>query len=123
MMHIVPRDERLLIDARVNPDDIEVMTEGMDADVRLTAFSQRHVTPLHGRLISLSADRLVDEATAEPYYLARVEVLDDAATVLEGAQLQPGMQANVYFQTGETTLFEYLIQPVRRSFHDALREK
>jgi len=122
LLDIVPSDERLIVDARINTDDIEHVTQGMDARVRITAFSQRHFQPLAGRMISVSADSLTDERTGEAYYLGRIEILDDPAEMLDGAELQPGMRAQAYIQTGTTTLFGYLAKPIVETMDRALRE-
>jgi epimerase transport system membrane fusion protein len=47
---------------------------GQQASVRLTAFNLRSTPIIIGTLINLSADRLVDEHSGMPYYLARIEV-------------------------------------------------
>jgi HlyD family secretion protein len=80
-----------VVEARVNPSDIDIVRAGLDARVTLTAFSQRSVVPLDGRVISVSADRLTDERSGEPYFLARVELLGDISKALQGASLYPGM--------------------------------
>jgi HlyD family type I secretion membrane fusion protein len=122
LMDIVPDNERLLIDAQIDPHDIDVVRTGQTAEVRFTAFHQRELRPIKGRLISLSADRLVEEKTGRAYYLGRIELLEDPAVVLEGAEIVPGMQADAIILTGQSTLFGYLKRPIERTFERALRE-
>ena len=76
-----------------------------------------------GTVVSVSADRLTDERTGAPYYLARIELPDEALTSLEDLELYPGMQAEVMIVTGERTALEYILRPVTRSFDRALREE
>ena len=88
----------------------------------MTAFQKRHVRPLQGRVLSISADRLIDDRTGEAYYLARIELIESPGDVLDGAQLQPGMAAEVMIITGARTALEYLLEPITRSLDAAFRE-
>ena len=122
LMDIVPVDEELLVKARLEPKDIDVVRAGQNAFVRLTAFSQRNRQPLEGEVISVSADSLLDEATGLSYYLARVSLPDLADTDYADGELYPGMQAEVMIQVGARSPIDYLIQPIRESMNRALRE-
>ncbi len=121
IMDIVPRDDRLVVNARVNPQDIDVVQSGMTAQVRFTAFNQRHRAPVEGTVTSVSADSLTDEATGEVYYLARIELTDDPAE--GGDVLRPGMPSEVMIVTGSRTALAYIMEPVGRSFNRAFREE
>lgn len=116
MMDIVPSDERLIVEARIDPQDIDVVHDGLEAQVRLTAFNQRNTLPVNGRVVSVSADHLVDEANGQTYYLARIQLPETTA------ELQPGMPAEVMIVTGERTLLGYLLEPLFKSFGRAFRE-
>lgn len=123
VMDIVPDQEGLIVDARVNPTDIDSVTPGMQAQVILTAFSRRTVAPLEGIVASVSADRLTDPRTAEPYYLARVRLPDSVLADRDDLALSAGMQAEVMIITGEQTALQYLFRPVEQSFNRAMREQ
>ena len=122
IMDIVPRNDRMFVDAWVDPKDIDVVHPGLPAKVHLTAFQKRHVRPLQGQVLWVSADRLIEERTDEAYYLARIELLESPGDVLEGALLYPGMSADIMIVTGKRTAFEYLLEPITRSFRAAFRE-
>ncbi|WP_415886112.1 HlyD family type I secretion periplasmic adaptor subunit [Neptuniibacter sp. QD37_6] len=118
LLEIVPDHEGLIIEAKVNPNDIDVVHQGMLAQMRLTAFNQR-TTPLHqGTVETISADHLTDELTGENYYLARIK-LDQAQS---SQLLRPGMKAEVMIITGERTFMNYLLEPITNSFNKAFRE-
>ncbi|NNM01715.1 MAG: HlyD family type I secretion periplasmic adaptor subunit [Gammaproteobacteria bacterium] len=123
LMDIVPLAERLVVDARVNPMDIDSIHPGMTARVVLTAFNRRTVAPVDGVVLSVSADSLTDSRTGAPYYLARVELPEDALAEQAELELSPGMHAEVMIITGEQTALQYLYQPVARSFSRAMREQ
>ena len=121
LMEIVPAGDRLVVEARVEPMDIDSVYRGLPAQVRLTAFSQITTPALSGEVARVSADRLVDERTGAPYYEARI-ALDAGQPGLADLKLQPGMPAEVMIVTGERTALEYLLEPIVASFGRALRE-
>lgn len=123
LMDIVPIDDRLVVDARVNPEDIDVVYTGLPAVLHVTPFNNRYTHPFQGRVISVSADRLIEGRSGEAYYLARIELTDDPNEVLPGAALYPGMPAEVMILTGRRAAVEYLFEPIWRSFSVAFREK
>lgn len=73
-MDIVPGHERLLVDTQTHLSDIDVVAGGGVTEVRLTALLHRHVLPLEGRLLSVSADRMVDDKSQRVYFLGRIEL-------------------------------------------------
>ncbi|MGB0722394.1 MAG: HlyD family type I secretion periplasmic adaptor subunit [Gammaproteobacteria bacterium] len=123
LMDIVPAGERLIIEARVDPLDIDVVEPALAAHVRFTAFSQRGTRPVEGRVITVSADSLLDERTGESYYSARIELTGDLEEALGGEVLYPGMQAEVMIVTGTRTPLDYFIKPISDSFNRAFREQ
>ena len=92
-MYIVPSNEALIVEARVAPNDIDVVREGLDAQVRLTPFSARTVVPIPARVVSVSADRMSDQQSSEGYYLARVRLSRPVSDVAPDLKLYPGMPA------------------------------
>ena len=122
LLDIVPSDDRLVVEARVDPQDIDVVRAGLTAEVRFIAFNQRHRSPAHGTVTSVSADRLTDEFTGDAYYLARVELAEAEIKPVDAMELQPGMQGEVMIVTGARTAFEYLMEPLSRSLDRTFRE-
>jgi HlyD family type I secretion membrane fusion protein len=123
LMDIVPSNDRLVVEARVDPSDIDAVQAGLDAEVRLTAFNARKTKPVAGKVVSVSADRLNDERSGAAYYLARIELTGDLREALDGAPLKPGMPAEVMIRTGSRTALGYLFKPISASLNRAFREK
>ena len=73
-------------------------------------------------MIAVSADRLVDEDTREPYYLTRVRIPEAELAKIGELKLVPGMPAEVFIDTGERTALSYLLKPfsdgLARAFKD-----
>ena len=123
ILQVVPVGDRLVIEARVNPIDIDDVAVGQQATVRLTAFKLRSTPIVIGTLVNVSADRLVDEHSGTPYYLARIEVSKEELQTLGNLALQPGMPVEALIKTGARTALGYMLSPLTDSMARAFREK
>lgn len=122
IMSLVPDDDPLIVEARVDPNDIDIVKTGLPARVRLTAFSQRSVDVVTGEVFTVSADRLTDPNTKMSYYLAKIRLDEESIPADVKGRIIPGMGVEVMIRTGERTLFEYLTKPLRDSFARSLTE-
>ena len=119
LMEIVPKEKRLIIEARIRPEDINYVRSGSAADVRLTAYKQRTTPLVEGKVTYVSGDRLVEAQTGVPYYTVHVDVPPQGLGEL---RLQAGMPAEVFVRTDERTTFDYLLAPVTSYLRRAMRE-
>ncbi len=122
ILEIVPQQEELVIEAQVTPLDIDRVNIGLVAEVRFSAFKQAITPVIEGKLINLSADRLIEEKTGTPYYLAQIELTPDSYQKMQHLELLPGMPVEVLIKTGERTVFEYLTKPISNAFARAFIE-
>lgn len=122
ILDLVPDEDRLIVEARVDPTDIDVVRAGLKANVALSAYKSRTTPRLDGTVRQVSADALRDERTGRSYFVARIEVDGEQIAKLEGIRLAPGMPAEAFIETGERTVLDYLIQPLTDSFRRAFRE-
>lgn len=122
LMNIVPNQDELIVEARVNPLDIDVVHQGLPAKVTLSAFKQRHVNQLEGIVTYVSADIFNDERTAESFYIAYVRINDDQLNLTKGLKLYQGMPAQVMIITDKRTPLEYFTIPLKDSLNRAFRE-
>ena len=123
ILDIVPESEQLVIDAQLDPVNIDEVHPGLTAQLRLTAFKQRITPVLPGRVTQVSADALSDERTGRRYYTARIEIDPEELQRFGAAKLYPGMPVDVMIETGRRTALEYLLTPVSESFARAFREE
>ena len=121
-LDIVPKGVTLVVEAEVDPNDIDIVRVGLTAQVRLTAFKQRNTPLLEGRVTRVSADSFTHEHSGATYFLARITIDAAEREKLDGGELYPGMPAEVMIVTGEQTAFEYILTPVTDSFRRAFRE-
>jgi HlyD family secretion protein len=122
MMDIVPAHEKLVIHAQLPTVEIEHIQEGQTAEIRFPAFHSRRIPVILGTLESVSHDRLVDEATKQPYFLGIVS-LDKVGVPEEyRGKIIAGMPAEIVIPTGERTAFSYMISPLMDSMRRGFRE-
>jgi multidrug efflux pump subunit AcrA (membrane-fusion protein) len=122
LLYVVPGKERLIVEARVDPIDVDVVHIGLRADVRLTPYNMRDMPPVPGTVQSLSADSFTDEHSGLTYYLARIDLDQGFLETLDDVEPTPGMPVEVMIYTGDRTALEYFLEPITRSFHRAFRE-
>ena len=116
---VVPEDDRLVIEGRLQPNQIENVKPGMTAKVWLTALSWRDQRPLPARLAWVSADSVEDRRSGAAYFVARVELEDERSEIAKRMALHPGMRAEILLLTGQRTLLDQIIDPLMRNIHRA----
>lgn len=123
LLEVVPDEDSLIVETKIDPKDIDRVKPGLPAGIKFTAFNQRTTPEINGELQYVSADSLQDPQTGLSYYLARVEVPPNETKRLKDNELLPGMMADVFIRSGERTMAQYLIQPLRDSFQRAWLEE
>jgi len=121
MVDVVPERDALIVQAHVQPQDTENLQPGMPAEVRFSSFQTRILPIIVGKVETISRDRLVDEQTKQPYFLAQV-VVDGIPSFVKD-RLSAGMPADVIFPTGERTVLDYLVRPLKDRLRIVMREK
>ena len=123
LLDIVPADSKLIISARVNPQDITRVHKGQQTKVQLSAFNRDTVPPVPGNVTYVAPD-LISERTSTgivSYYLAHIEVSKEALEAA-GAYLSPGMPAACFITTDKRSVIGYLMEPLLINADKALRE-
>jgi HlyD family secretion protein len=123
LMELVPERDRIIAEVNVQPNDIDVVHPGLQAEIRLPAFKQRLVPYLHGHVTFVASDVTEDERRGLSYYRVRIDLDEDQLRSLEGVTLRAGMMVEAQIQTGSRSFARYLLQPVFDSFHRAFREQ
>lgn len=120
VVEVVPMDEALLLEARINPKDIAFLHPGQPAVVKFTAYDFAIYGGLEATVAHISADTVVDDR-GNAFYLVRVRTTE--STIGDGLPVIPGMVAQVDVMTGKKTILQYLLKPVLRAKANALRER
>jgi HlyD family secretion protein len=122
LLDLVPKEDRLIVTARIRPEDINVVHVGLPARVHLLPYDQRRVPLLSGTVAYVSADRLVDKQSGQSYYAATIRVSDEQLATMKDVTLVPGMPVQALIETGQSTVALYALRPVLDSFGRAFRE-
>ncbi|NHN78607.1 HlyD family type I secretion periplasmic adaptor subunit [Azotobacter chroococcum] len=123
IMNVVPADEPLQVDAMIPVQAIDKMAPGLPVDITFPAFNHAQTPNIPGRVLTVSADRLVDEVSKEPYYLAQIEVTEAGMDMLGSNHIRAGMPATVTIKTGERNLMSYLLKPMLVRIDSAFKEQ
>ena len=123
IMFIIPKNDILIAEVKVKPQDIDLLVEGMLAKVQLSAYKTRLMPKLDGKLVNVSADSFKNEMNGEVYFKARIEIPESELKKLKtDVKLTPGMPVNAFVITGSRTLLQYLVTPISESAYKAFRE-
>jgi protease secretion system membrane fusion protein len=123
LMAIVPVDQFLLVEVKVQPHMIDRVRAGLPVDVRFSSFAHTPQLVVQGKVVSVSADLRVEPQTGAGYYLARVGVTPEGYKALGKRQLQPGMPVDVVFLTGERSMLTYLLHPLLKRVAGSMKEE
>lgn len=125
LMQVVPLDAPMAITARFEPLMANKLRPGLPVHVHFTALQRVDTPTVTGTVTTVSADQLIDEQTHQPYFSAKVDIPADAIVSLQAAGLpvRPGMLADVTVVTGERTLMNYLMKPLRERMLAAFKEE
>jgi HlyD family secretion protein len=123
VMNIVPEREALIVEARVNPQDIDQLYPDQPARIRFPAFNTRTTPELRGQVFRIAADLAKDEKTGAGYYVIGIKIEEDERARLGALRLIPGMPAESFIKTSERTLASFLFRPLQEHMNRAFREK
>ena len=121
ILDIVPEQEPLIVEAKVDPRDIDVIRVGAETRIRLTAFNSRLLPPLQAQVTYVAPDQLIDEKTNIAYFIVRAEIRPESLRENK-VVLHAGMAAEVLIVNGSRRAIDYLLSPFAESFNRAFRE-
>ena len=122
LMEVVPSGEMLVVHAQLPVNSIEHLSIGQTAEIRFPGLHSRQLQMMSGTLASISHDRLVDDATKQPYFLGLINLSDAKLDEHYRDKLVAGMQADVVIATGERTALEYMVSPLADALHRSFRD-
>ncbi|TCU57330.1 HlyD family secretion protein [Novosphingobium sp. PhB57] len=122
LMEIVPSHDHLVVRGHVRLTDIDKVSRGQTAHLRFTALNARTTPELAGKVTQVAADRTVDTATNNTFYPVTIAISDAEFRKLGNARISVGMPVEVFIQTEQRTILQYIIRPLSDQFRRALRE-
>jgi HlyD family secretion protein len=121
-MLIVPDRERLVIEARINPSDIDEVRHQQSARLRFSSLASATTPELSGKVLRLSADLSRDPHSGLAFYGVAIEVAEHELARLGPARLMPGMPVEAFIVTAQRSIASYLVRPLTNQFQRAMRE-
>jgi HlyD family secretion protein len=122
IMMIVPDADKLTVEARVNPQDIDKVHAGQLAVLRFSAFNSRTTPEISGTVSQVSADVTNDQRMNQSYYTIRIAMTADEVARLGNVRLVPGMPVEAFVKTSDRTVLSYLMKPLSDQINRAFRE-
>ncbi len=123
VMYIVPTDEALVVESRIEVTNIDQVYPGQAARLHFSAFNSRTTPQVEGVVKRISPDALTDERTGASYYTAEVAIGDEGLHQLDGLTLVAGMPVEAFIQTGERSPLSYLTEPFTEFFSRSMLEQ
>jgi HlyD family secretion protein len=123
IMLVVPEADNLSVEVKVNPQDIDQLQLNQKAILRFSAFNARTTPEIEGIVTRISADTSTDQRTGVSYYTIRIAMPAEQIERLGNVKLLPGMPVEAFVQTGERTMWSYLMKPLHDQVMRAFREK
>ena len=118
---VTPKDDALIIEAKIKTSDRAFVWSGQDVKIAITAYDTSKYGLLDGKVLFISADSQTDQATQATYYLVRV--LANKQEFAPELPILPGMVANINILTGKKTIMQYIIKPLKDISRNSLTEK
>lgn len=123
LMEVVPEDEPYVVEAQIPVQAIDRLHAGLPVEITFPAFNHASTPNIPGEVLTISPDRLIDEATNTPYYGAQVVVTPEGMDLLGENLIRPGMPASVLIRTGERTMLSYLMKPLLERIDKSFKEQ
>jgi protease secretion system membrane fusion protein len=122
VMEVIPTAEPLLIEAQLPVHLVDRVHPNLPVEILFTAFNTNRTPHIPGEVLSVGADRLLDEKTGIPYYKVQVRATPEGLKMLGNLKIRPGMPVEIFIKLGEQTLMTYLLKPVFDRMHSSMRE-
>ncbi len=119
---IVPDRDQLLVEASINPTDIDKVRVGSTTRIRFTSFNRAATPEIAGTVVFVGPNRTTSPDGKTSFYLARIAVDPKALAAEPGMKLRQGMPAEVYVATGSRSMLSYILKPLTDQFTRALRD-
>ena len=122
LMEVIPVNEAMIVEGQLPVHLVDKVHVDLPIEMMFTAFNTNRTPHIPGVLISVGADRIIDEKTGNPYYKIQAVSTLQGAKLLKDLKVRPGMPVELFVKTGEQSMMTYLMKPVFDRAHSAMRE-
>lgn len=120
---IVPEEDKLMVEARLEPSSIDEIQIGQNTTLRFSAFNQRNTPEIDGSVQTISADLTHDQGSGQSFYKMRIRINENDLVKLGSKVLVPGMPVEAFIQTSDRTVLSYLLKPLSDQIMRSFREE
>ncbi|BAF70509.1 HlyD family type I secretion periplasmic adaptor subunit [Nitratiruptor sp. SB155-2] len=117
ILYVVPKNEKLIIEAKISPMDIDKVHVGQKAEIHFASYVDPSAKPVYGKVIYVSADVIKDPKDPRiQYYKALIEITPDGMRAIKenGFKVMPGMPVTVFIKAGQRSFISYLLMPLEQ---------
>ena len=122
LLEVIPSKESMMVEGQLPVHLVDKVRVDLPVEMMFTAFNMNRTPHIPGTLISVAADRILDEKTGAPYYKIQAITTKKGAKMLGDLKVRPGMPVELFIKTGEQSMMTYLMKPIFDRAHSALRE-
>lgn len=122
LMHIVPRDEALVVEARLSPADVDQVDPGQNVQIRFPSVRMPGA-PIHtGTVVKIAPERTLDAVTGEEYFEALIEIDRPEVFAEYDMELRLGIPVEAHIRTAARSPLSYLTAPLTDQVARAMRD-
>ena len=122
LLEVIPSKESMMVEGQLPVHLVDKVRVDLPVEMMFTAFNMNRTPHIPGTLISVGADRIVDEKTGAPYYKIQAITTNKGAKMLGDLKVRPGMPVELFIKTGEQSMMTYLMKPIFDRAYTAMRE-
>lgn len=123
LLEIVPVEEDMMVEALVSPSDVANLKEGQEVNVKVTAYDFSRFGAVKGQVSNVSASTFQNE-DGQSFYKTRIKLQNNFIGDQDKHNLLlPGMVVQADIVTGQKTILEYLLKPIKSTTATAFRER
>lgn len=118
LVTIVPDNTPVEMICYVKNMDIADIKIGMEAEIKLEAYSYNKYGTVKGTVKHISPSSFSSEQLGS-VYLVKIDITD----IPKGINLTSGLSGSVEIKTGKRTVMSYFLDPIIKGFGESLKEK
>ena len=123
LAYIIPDNDELVIDAMIQPKEIDRVHQGATARVRFTSFDRTTTPELVGHIVWISPDQEVVSENRAPAFKVRIALNGEELERTWRSAIGPGMEAEVMLTGTQRTVLSFLLKPMTDQLQRTFRER
>lgn len=123
LVELVPSNSKLIVDAKVMPQDVGFIRIGQKVLAKFTAYDYSIFGHIEGRVAVIGSDSVSSEDGSQYFPVQITLSTETLGGETSGLRIRSGMEAQVDVITGKRTIFEYVFSPITKTLDNSFRER